>query len=337
MSMTRPHGDFVLRGWGVALPERRLGNDELGAALGVDPESILARTGIVERRVAGPGDSASTLGAAAARAALARAGVDAADLDLVLLSTYTPDLLLCPTAPRLAHAIGARRAGAFDLNAACSGGVTALVTASSLLAAGAARRVLVVTADLTTLYVHPGDDKTRLVFGDGAAALLLERPAETAGSRFRLLASLMGADGSGDVLFNVPSGGSARPIDGAPVPHAARCVTMNGRAIFRFGVEQGARVVAELCDRAGLAPADVRWIVPHQANLRIISTLIERTAVPAERWFVNIERYGNTASASIPLALTELLDRGSIESGDVVLLVAFGAGLTWSGVALRAE
>jgi 3-oxoacyl-[acyl-carrier-protein] synthase-3 len=334
--MTRSQTDFVLRGWGAALPERRLGNEELGAALGVDPESILARTGIVERRVASAGDCASSLGARAARVALARGGLDPAVLDLVLLSTYTPDFLLCPTAPRLAHAIGAHRAGAFDLNAACSGGVTALVTASAMLASGVVRNALVVTADLTTLFVRPDDDKTRLVFGDGSAALLLERPSETGPPRWRVLSSIMGADGSGDGMFQVAAGGSVQPLDGQPVSAAARCVSMNGRAIFRFGVEQGARVVKELCDRAGLSGSDVRWIVPHQANLRIISSLIERTAVPAERWYVNIERFGNTASASVPLALTELLDNGSIAPGDVVLLVAFGAGLTWSGVALRA-
>lgn len=334
--MTRPLSDFMLRGWGKALPERRLGNDELAAALGTEPDSILARTGIVERRVAGEGECASTLGARAASEALARAGVRPADVDLVVLSTYTPDRLLCPTAPRLAHAIGATRAGAFDLNAACSGGVTALVTGSAMLASGFARRALVVTSDLTTLYVRPDDDKTRLVFGDGAAALLLERPGEDPAGRWSILSSMMGADGSGDVLFQVAAGGSARPINGEPVEDSARTVCMNGRAIFRFGVEQGVEMVARLCADAGIARDDVRWVIPHQANLRIISSLIERSGIGADRWFVNIQRYGNTASTSVPLALTELLDGNQVAPGDVVLLVAFGAGLTWSGVALRA-
>ncbi len=337
----RPLGQFVLRGWGKCLPDNVLDNQALGAALGVEPASITSRTGIVERRVAGPGDSASSLAVTAGRQALAAARVDPDDVDLVLLSTYTPDRLLCPTAPKVAHGLGATRAGAFDINGACSGGVTALITATSLINAGVFNNALVTTADLTTLFVRPGDEKTRLVFGDGAAALFVERPGLGSTRPWTLLSSVMGADGSGEGLFCVPSGGSAKPHNGDEdghyiLNHVDYSVSMNGRAIFRFGVEQGAEVVNTLCERAGVAPRDVRWIVPHQANLRIISALIEKSGVPSDRWFVNIQRYGNTASTSVPLALTELLDTGSIAPGDVVLLVAFGAGLTWSGVALSA-
>jgi len=328
--------EFVLRGAGKALPDDRIDNEQLGRLFGVAPESIFERTGVRERRIAPEGESASTLGARACEIALRAAEVDPQDLDLVLLSTYTPDRLLCPTAPELAHRIGAVRAGAFDVNAACSGGVTALITANSLLASGAFRNALVVASDLTTHYVRENDDKTRLVFGDGAAAMLLERPAAAAANRWSVLASIMGADGSGAEMFHVPSGGSRCPAINGHQQDAIRTVVMNGRAIFRFGVQRGADVVAELCGKAGVGMQEVDWVIPHQANLRIIQSLIDKLPIPRERWFVNIEHYGNTASASIPIALIELIESGKVKPGEVILLVAFGAGLTWSGLALRA-
>ncbi|UCF69090.1 MAG: ketoacyl-ACP synthase III [Acidobacteriota bacterium] len=326
---------FRVRGVGTALPSVVLQNEELGTALGIDPDSITTRTGILERRVAADHEAASTLGALAAREALGRAAVEADSVDLVLLSTYTPDLLLCPTAPAVAELIGARRAGAFDLNGACSGGVTALLTGCSLLDSGAFSRVLVVSSDLTTRYIRPDDPKTRLVFGDGAAALLLER-ASSGENGWSVLAADVGADGSGAELFCVPVGGSAKltRVNGHAHP-GLPSIEMNGRAIFRFGVEKGAEIVERLCTRAGLEPQQVDWVIPHQANLRIIRSLMERTAIPSARWVINIERYGNTASSSVPIALAELIESGRLTPGSTVLLVAFGAGLTWSGLALR--
>ena len=334
--MTATGTRFLLRGTGTALPAGRLDNEILGEALGMDPESIFSRTGIVERRIAAADDSASSLGARAARVALEQAAVDPAEIDLVLLSTYTPDHWLCPTAPELARQIGATRAGAFDLNAACSGGTTALLTAASLMRAGVFRTALVVTSDLTTRYVRNDDPKTRLVFGDGATAMLISEAREDDPSAWTLVASTMGADGAGADLFWVPHGGTATPPVNGHRFEEVRTVEMDGRAVFRFGVERGVAVIDELCRRAGLAPDDVAWVIPHQANLRIISALRERCAIPSERFFVNIDRYGNTASSSIPLALAELLAAGRVRRGDTLLLVAFGAGLTWCGLALRA-
>lgn len=324
---------FQLRGYGVALPDDRLDNARLGLELGVDPDSIEQRTGILERRIAGDDDTASSLGAAAARAALKHAGLDPLEIDLVLLSTYTPDRWLCPTGPELAYKLGATRAGAFDLNGACSGGVTAVLTATSLVESGAFRNVLVVTSDLTTRYVRADDPKTRLIFGDGAAAMIVSSAAGTAD--WTVLASSCGADGSGASLFAVESEVSRRGINGW-TSHEVPSVHMNGRAIFRFGVEQGGIVLRELMDRANLAPEQVDWVIPHQANLRIIQSLMERSGIDADRWVINIRAYGNTASASVPIALAELLGSGRVKSGDIVLLVAFGAGLTWSGLALQA-
>ncbi len=336
--MARELASFVVRGAGKALPAGRLSNEDLAAALGTTPESIEARTGIVERRVARNGESASALGALAGRQALEEAGLDPRDVDLLVLSTYTPDHLLCPTSPTLAHRLGATGAGTFDVNAACSGGVTSLLAGASLLGTGGFRNVLVVAADLTTRYIREDDPKTRLVFGDGAAALLLAPPGSAGdGLLFRVRSAFLGSDGSGAEHFLVPEGGTGPArINGTPLD-GVRTVVMNGRAIFRFGVEQGARVVETLLARAGRTAGDVSWVVPHQANLRIIRAMEERTGIPGDRWVTNLQRYGNTASPSVLLALVEMLEQGRVRPGDVGLLVAFGAGLTWSGLLVEID
>lgn len=321
-------------GCGTALPAQRLDNQRLGAELGVEPDSIASRTGIAERRIAAPQETAASLGADAARDALMAAGLSSEAIDLVLLSTYTPDRLLCPTAPDVAFRIGAPQAGAFDLNGACSGGVTAMLTAASLVHSRAFRNVLVVSSDLTTRYVRQDDAKTRLIFGDGAAAMVVAAGGGDARD-WQLLASNCGADGSGAEMFAVDAGARRQGVNGWKVDEVPS-VEMNGRAIFRFGVEQGGLIVRDLLDRAGLAESEVRWVIPHQANLRIIQALIERSGIPEDRWVINIQSYGNTASASVPIALAELLGSGRVAPGDVILLAAFGAGLTWSGLALRA-
>jgi 3-oxoacyl-[acyl-carrier-protein] synthase-3 len=327
---------FLLSGAGKGLPAHRLGNDKLASLLGVEEDGIFQRTGIRERRVAVEGESASSLGAAAALEALDRAGVSPEDVDLVLLSTYTPDHPLCPTAPTIASMIGATRAGSFDINGACSGGVAALLAATSMLEGTPFRTILVVTSDLSSFYVREDDPKTRLVFGDGASALVLRRPSDEADKPWQVLASTLGSDGTGADLFRVPDGGSARPpINGFKL-NPVSTIEMNGRAVFRFAVDKGSQVIFDLCREANLRPDEVDVVIPHQANMRIIKSMSERCEIPEDRWFTNLERYGNTASTSVPLALTEMLETGRIETDASVLLVAFGAGLTWGGVALRA-
>jgi 3-oxoacyl-[acyl-carrier-protein] synthase-3 len=332
--MARLGTGFELRGASVALPERRLDNLTLGLELDVDPASIETRTGIESRRIANPEETVASLGSRAALQALEQAGMPASEIDLVLLSTYTPDRLLCPTAPEIAEQIGAKSAGAFDLNSACSGGVTALLTASSLLHTGAFRNVMVVSSDLTSRYIRRDDDKTRLIFGDGAAALVLSAANAGRGRVWQVLASSMGADGTGAPYFSVDAGARRQGINGWSFDNVP-AVEMNGRAIFRFGVEQGGLVLSELLGDAQLDPEQVAWVIPHQANLRIIQALIERSGIPAAKWVVNIRDHGNTASASVPIALSGLIDSGRLKPNDVVFLVAFGAGLTWSGLALR--
>lgn len=323
---------FAIRGGGRALPAGRLDNERLAEELGMAPVEILERTGIRERRVAGDRDSTVSLATEAARAALDGSRCSPSDVDLVLLSTYTPDRLLCPSAPEVAHRIGADRAAAFDVNAACSGGLTAVLTATALLSSGLSRRILVVAADVTTRFVRRSDAKTRLVFGDGAAALLLDRGTPPGSGGWSVLAASWGADGSGAGHFGVPTGVGPHPAD-EPVGRLA--VEMNGSAVYRFAVGRGADLIADLLASARLSPHAVTHVVPHQANARIIAHLSRQTGIPHEKWFHNLETLGNTASASVPLALVDLLASGRVRAGDVLLLVAFGAGLTWCGMVVR--
>jgi 3-oxoacyl-[acyl-carrier-protein] synthase-3 len=335
--MHRAIGRFRLGGVGFAVPSGVLSNEQLAGIGGLDADAIERRTGIRERRVASARESVAQLGARAAAGALREAAVPSSSVDLLILSTYTPDHPLCPSAPTLARRIGATRAGAFDVNGACSGGVTALLTACSLLGTGVFSRALVVSADLTTKFLDPDDPKARLVFGDGAAALLLDgiTNGDPTGG-WTVLSAQMGADGRGAGLFRVPAGGAAFPhgLNGVSqeVPATVR---MDGRSIFRFGVDRGARLVEDLLAEADLAPEGLDWVIPHQANLRIIRAMQERCPVPAERWVVNIDRYGNTASASVMLALAELSASGRLQPGHTIALAAFGAGLTWSGLLAR--
>jgi 3-oxoacyl-[acyl-carrier-protein] synthase-3 len=335
--MQRAIGRFRLGGVGHAVPAAVLSNEQLAGLGGLDAEAIERRTGIRERHVASARESVAQLGARAAAGALRSAGVPASSVDLLILSTYTPDHPLCPSAPTLASRIGATRAGAFDVNGACSGGVTALLTACSLLATGVFSRALVVSADLTTKFLDPTDPKSRLIFGDGAAALLLDGITNgDVSSGWQVLAAQMGADGRGAGLFQVPAGGAAYPhgLNGVSQELPAT-VRMDGRSIFRFGVERGAKLVEDLLTQAELAPEALDWVIPHQANLRIIHAMQDRCPVPPERWVVNIDRYGNTASASVMLALAELSASGRLEPGQTIALAAFGAGLTWSGLLAR--
>jgi 3-oxoacyl-[acyl-carrier-protein] synthase-3 len=333
--MLRAIGRFRLRGMGLAVPDGVLPNAKLAGLGGLDAEAIERRTGIRERRIAGHDDLVTDLGARAAQQALTETGVDPSSIDLVVLSTYTPDHPLCPSAPTLAHLIGATKAGAFDVNGACSGGVTALLTASSLLGTGVFQRALVVSADLTTKFLDPQDPKARLIFGDGAAALVIDRAEET-GEGWTVLAAQLGADGRGASSFQVPAGGAAYPLGlNGHIQEVPATVRMDGRSIFRFGVERGARLVEDLLHDAHLTPDQLDWVIPHQANLRIIRAMQERCPVPEERWIVNIDRYGNTASASVLLALAELGASGRLQTGHTLALAAFGAGLTWSGLLAR--
>ncbi len=326
-----PAGGVQVAGWGAAVPERRVTNHDLASYLDTSHDWIVERSGIHERRWAGPGESTRTLALAAARGALDRAGIDPADVDIVIVATSTPDRPLPATAASVAAELGAS-AGAFDVNAACSGFVYALTAASGLVTSGVARAALVVGADVMTSIVDPDDRATAVLFGDGAGALVLTGDPDTGpGPRPGvpgLVASDLVSDPAGLELLVVPAGGSARPASAETVAAGDHFLSMDGREVFRRAVRAVAASIGRTLTRAGCTPDDVALFVPHQANARIADAVLARTGLPAERTSSTIDRFGNTSAGSIPIALAEAADTGSVADGDLVLMCGFGAGLT---------
>jgi 3-oxoacyl-[acyl-carrier-protein] synthase-3 len=322
----------AITGWGMAVPERVATNAELARSIpGVDADWIVRRTGIAERRLAAAHETTSTLATEAGRRALACADVSASDLDLVVVGTCTPDHMIPATAPLVQDALGATRAGAFDVNAACAGFLTALATADGLIRAGRAERALVIGAEVLSRFVDWQDPRTCVLFGDGAGAVVLERSDEPAG----LLWLTMGSAGDAAPLLKVPAGGSARPASPETVAAREHVVAMNGPEVYRAAVRIIAGAAQDVMARAGLERDDVDLFIAHQANQRIIDDVAARLALGPERVFSNVARYGNTSAASVPLALCEAADRGLLEEGSRLVLSAVGAGLVWmAGVAV---
>jgi 3-oxoacyl-[acyl-carrier-protein] synthase-3 len=325
-------GGVRFAGWGTAVPARRVTNDDLAAYLDTSDEWITERSGIRERRWAGPGESTGPLSVAAARRALAHAGLEATDLDAIVVATTTPDRPMPSTAADVAAALGTT-AGAFDVNAACAGFVYALVVASGLVSAGAAGTVLVVGADTMTSIIDPQDRGTAVLFGDGAGAAVLVGTRDTPDAPGPLLvpglvASDLVGDPAGVDLLAIPAGGSARPASAETVAAGEHTVRMDGREVFRRAVRGVEASIRRTLDRAGCTPDDVHLFVPHQANARIVDAVLARTGLSAKRTSSIIDRYGNTSAASIPIALAEAVDAGTVADGDLVLLCGFGAGIT---------
>ena len=316
---------FRVAGYAQAFPSIILNNKELAQQLGVDPEWIRARCGVTSRYISGPGETTTTLGVRAARQALRN--TPSFRPDCLVCATFTPDYPLCPCGPAIAHALELGPIPAFDLNAACSGGVLGLITALSFIAAGTADRVLLVASDTVTHHLADDDAHTRILFGDGAAAFLIEACPEG----IALRSWVIGSDGAGAKLFHVPHGGSAAPwqAPGNGDPRGAT-VSMQGRSLFRFASQRGTEMLLETCAKAGIRTDDLDWVLVHQANIRIVEQLQERTGIAPEKWIVNMMGIGNTCSASVLLALGDLLDRNVTAAGHNVLLAGFGAGLTWA-------
>ena len=318
-----PPPSFSLVSFATSLPAQSLPNSELTRDLGVSNEWILDRCGFLERAVASS-ETTSSLAVGAGRAALARA--DRAP-DCLICATFTPDYLLCPTAPAIAHELGLGRIPAFDVNAACSGGLLGVLLGTDLLRAQSAQSVLVIASDTTSKFVRRDDAQCRILFGDGAAAFLL---GTSGGVGFRILARIAGSDGAGASLFRVGYlGSSAGTGTGG--------IDMNGPAMFRSAVQTTAGIVTELCSSAQVSPDDIEAVILHQANARIIKAAAERTSIPAERWVVNSRTVGNLASASMLFAWAEQLRTATPRPGDKFILAAFGAGLTWTAILLECE
>ena len=321
----------AITGWGMALPKRVVTNADLERVVDTSDEWIRTRTGIRERRVVGPGETTSTLATEAARRALAQAGLAPDAIDLIILATCTPDRPFPATSCTVQANLRIPNAGAFDLAAACSGFIYGLGVATSMVRSGMGRNVLFIAADIFTHYINWNDRNTCVLFGDGAGAVVLQPSDEPLG----LLSCLLGASGKHEDLMAVDAGGTRMPATPELLEQGRQYVYMQGREIFKLAVRgMGDSSLQALAD-AGLTSRDIALIVPHQANLRIIEATARRLEVPMERVFVNLDRYGNTSAATIPIALVEAVEQGRLKDGDNVLLTAFGGGLTWASAVVR--
>jgi 3-oxoacyl-[acyl-carrier-protein] synthase-3 len=314
----------VITGWGMYAPTRVMTNDELAKMVDTSDEWIVTRTGIRERRIAGEHETTATLSVNAARDALAVAGVDPLEVDLVIVATCSPDYQLPATAVLVARDLGATRAAGFDLQAACSGFVFGLSTGTAFVRSGMYRNVLVIGVEVLSRFINWTDRSTCVLFGDGAGAVLLQ--ASSAGGGF--LGSQLFSDGTGCDGIIVPAGGSARPASAETVAQGLHTIRMLGSEVYKYATRQMADSALAAIADAGLSVGDIDQFLFHQANLRIIKNVNDRLGIDEGKVFINIEKYGNTSAASVPMALVEAVAAGRIKPGDRLLMVAFGAGYT---------
>ena len=318
-------------GWGTATPARVVTNAELHHRFGLPDGWIESRTGITERRYAEPHDSTATLATRSARDALTHAGVNPDEIDLLVVATTTPEQPIPSTAAFVAGALGLR-CGALDVNAACTGFITAFVTAAAVLTAANGRHALVIGAETFSRIVDPNDRSTAVVFADAAAAVLLER---TVNKEFGLLAWDLGCDPSQRSLVELVAGGSRHPTTLESLKSKTNHLRMSGRAVAEFAVPALLGSTRRTLRRAGLAISDIAALIPHQANARILDKVAAQLGLDPARVVVNIGQYGNTSAASIPLALAEAADQSRVAAGDLILMTAVGAGMTWGSVLIR--
>lgn len=318
-------------GLGLCVPERVLTNTDLSEFVYTNDEWITTRTGIRERRLTDASTTVSDLAVVAAQRALEDAGMDASELDLVLCATTSGDYVWPATACVIQHRIGATHAAAFDLGAACSGFCYGLATAAGFIQSRAMRRILLIGADTLSKQVNWQDRGTCILFGDGAAAVVLSACNSDTG----VLTSVLGADGGGLESVWIPAGGGRTPVTEQVLELKQNTISMRGQEVYRFAVRVVPEVVEEALKKVCLRPSDIDLLVLHQANIRIVQSAAERLGIPMEKVFVNLHKYGNTSAASVPLALTEAYQQGRIKQNDIVVTVGFGAGLTWAANVIR--
>jgi 3-oxoacyl-[acyl-carrier-protein] synthase III len=321
----------LITGWGMYAPSRVMTNDELATIVDTSDEWIVSRTGIRERRIAADDETTTMLSVKAGRDALAVAGLDPADLDLVIVATCTPDYPLPATAVLVATELGATRAAGFDLQAACSGFLYAMATANGFIASGMARNVLVVGVEILSRFLDWTDRSTCVIFGDGAGAVLLQASDQPGG----MLGIDLFSDGTGCEGIIVPAGGAINPPSHETVDARMHTIKMLGSEVYKYATRQMGESALAALRQAGLTVDDVDQFVFHQANIRIISSVQKQFGIPDSKTFVNIEKYGNTSAASVPMALVEAVASGRIKQGDRVLMVAFGAGYTAGGAVVE--
>lgn len=323
---------IMIRGMGSALPSRVVTNADFEKMIDTSDEWIRTRSGIRERRFVSKGENTLTLATEAARKALADAKLAAQDIDLIVLATCTPAYGIPATACFLQHELGCRTIPAFDIAAACSGFVYAMVTAASLMHTSGYRNILVIGAETMSAVTDFEDRATCVLLGDGSGAAVLT-PADNDVSG--LYDQMLGADGSGAKMIWIPAGGSAEPASVKTVNERLHYLKMQGRDVYRFAVTKMQEVLAEAIERSGISIDDLKLVIPHQSNLRIIESAAKKLGLPESKVAVNIDRCGNTSAASIPLAMEEAWRSGRITRGDWVLIAGFGGGLTWGSVLLR--
>lgn len=325
------HG-VTIAGTGSYLPEKILTNDDLSEFVETSDEWIVSRTGIKARRIAAEGENTSHMASKASLKALEQSGIAAEDIELIIVATITPDTLTPATACYVQEQIGAHNAVAFDISAACSGFLYAMKIAKRMIDSGAFGNALIVGAEKLSAFVDWTDRTTCVLFGDGAGAAVLRPSKDGEG---RIIATDIGTDGKQTGILNIPGGGSACPTTSKNVGEHLATFAMSGREVFKHAVTRMKNSANSVIERAGLQPEDIDLVIPHQANLRIIDAITDRLAVPKDRIFINLHKYGNTSAAAIAIALDEAHREGKIKRGDKIVMVAFGAGLTWAAAAIE--
>jgi 3-oxoacyl-[acyl-carrier-protein] synthase-3 len=328
--MKRPWA--MIAGTGHAVPKRVMRNEEfLGIGIDTSDEWIRDRTGIRQRHIAGVGETLTSISAEASLKAMADAGVTAAELDMIIVGTCSPDRLLPSAAAELQAALGATRAVAFDVGAACSGWLYGMQVAEGMMAAGNAETILVVGAELLSRIVNWKDRNTCVLFGDGAGATIVKRSTKQRG----ILSTYMRSDGALANLLYRAKGGAAEPMTQQILEEGSHLVSMQGRDVFKNAVRSMADAVDRALDGAKLSSSDIDLLIPHQANVRIIEATAKHAGVSMDKVFVNVDRFGNTSAASIPIALDEAIAQKRVKEGTIVMFVAFGAGFTWGSMVER--
>ncbi len=328
--MKRPIAMFAATGH--AAPKRILRNDEfVGLGIDTSDEWIRERTGIRQRHISGEGETLTGIASEAARLAMKRAGVTASEIDLIILGTASPDRLLPATAVEIQAELGATRAVAFDIVAACSGWLYAIQIAEGLMATGNYETALVIGGEQLSRIVNWSDRNTCVLFGDGAGATILKKSTKGRG----ILSAYMRSDGTLADLLHRPKGGCLAPVTPEIIAEGSHMLTMTGREVFKNAVRSMADASDRALDGAKLSATDIDVLIPHQANIRIIEATAKHAGIPMEKVFVNVDRFGNTSAASIPIALSEAQEQGIVKDGSTVMFVAFGAGFTWGSMVVR--
>ena len=329
--MTAKQINAGILGTGYYLPEKILSNSDLEKIVDTSDEWITERTGIKERRIAADDVATSDLALRAAEMALKDAKVSPDELDLIIVATLTSDRIIPSTACIIQDLLGAKRAAAFDLSAACSGFAYGITVASQFIQCGAYRKALVIGAETLSKYINWEDRNTCVLFGDGAGAAVLGQVEDGYG----ILSFDLGSDGSGGDAIQIPSSGSRMPVSNESIEKRLNLIHMNGKEVFKFAVKAMGNTVKHSLEKIGMKQEEINWLVPHQANIRIIQSAAKRLAMPMEKVIVNIQKYGNMSAACIPIALAEAAAEKRFKKGDIIALSGFGAGLTWASCIIR--